>query len=345
VSGKTGMASDNQNELTVQGTGDVAIIGEGTQNRTEFPIQVLQNIYHEITGKQEDISKSYTEAFQIELSDIEQLHLRITQALEQYNLCAINSGFKIYYANDSHDSYSSFDRFKSFGTGANSPTESVFLKYDFMFVLPKVKSTQCYTVTLRLASRITIEKKMRRDLPFDVPKILRLMGGRTGVLAIKYVDYAVARTMLHTVDEWFSSLHKSEEPAAFNYIRARSEYLPIVARYFAGLFVTWAILARLSDFLSATATAQDLARFGLCAWLGISVACKVAHHLGKMAERSLDDWSPLSYVSLNSGDKKEISEAKTRNDWKVITASIKFASSLLMSLISKVIIWWILPAK
>lgn len=58
--------SQNENEpkeghtlVASEGSGDVAVIGEGTPNRTPVSLQVLQGIYHELTGKKEEVSKSY----------------------------------------------------------------------------------------------------------------------------------------------------------------------------------------------------------------------------------------------------------------------------------------------
>lgn len=225
------MSNEQSPDSPFSVSGDVAIIGEGTSGRTEISIQVMQQIYHELTGKTEDVSRSYTDAFQIERADLEQLHHRLQQTLEQFDVKAQNCGFKIYYVDDRSQSCSSFERFHTFSGNSTSAVESLFITYDFLLLLPKLSTVQPYTLTVRLASRIAIEKKMRRDLPFHYPKILRIMGGRTAVVTVKHVDYVVARTLLNAMDEWFQTLNKSKHPRFFEYIRKHSESIPIVCRF------------------------------------------------------------------------------------------------------------------
>lgn len=173
------MSQNSGNEITPGGSGDMAVIGEGTPNQTSVSLQVIQNIYHELTGKAEDVSKYYSESFQFVHADYEQLHHRISQCCEQYNIKASNCSIKVYYINDTQETFSSFERFKHFNVGSSSSVESVLLKYNFLIILPKLNQPQSYTLSVRTASRVSIEKKMREDMPFDVPKILRVMGGRT----------------------------------------------------------------------------------------------------------------------------------------------------------------------
>ena len=64
--------SDHDKKVPEEGGGDVAVIGEGTPNRMPVSIQVLQGIYHELTGKTEEVSKSYSAGFQITHDALEQ---------------------------------------------------------------------------------------------------------------------------------------------------------------------------------------------------------------------------------------------------------------------------------
>ena len=166
----------------------MAVIGEGTANRTSVSLQLLQNIYHELTGKTEDVSKSYNESFQIVHADFDQLHHRIAQCIEQYNIKANNCSVKVYYINDTQETFSSLDRFKHFNAGSSSSVESVLIMYNFLIILPKLNQPQSYTLSVRTASRISIEKRMHSEMPLfhGVPKILRTMGSRTAVVTVKY---------------------------------------------------------------------------------------------------------------------------------------------------------------
>ncbi len=336
------MSANDQTNPPQGGTGNVAVVGEGTGGRSEVPIQLLQQIYHEITGKSEDVSKSYSDPFQVELGDFEQLHLRLQQTLEQYEICANNCSYKIFYVDDRQESWSSVDRFKTFTGSSTSAVESVLITFDFLLILPKVKSPQPYTLTIRLASRIAIEKKMQREMMFELPRILKLMGGRTAVVTVKYVDYVVARTLLNAVEEWFGTLNKAEESKMFVFVRRHSGWLPVICRLIVAGFVAWIAYDYLPKFVGNKSTLEDLARFGLCTSVGIAGAYQLSHFLGKAAERYLDSWIELSFINLTVGDRKEIEQAKSRNSRSLVKALGSFVLGLVNSVWAKLIVVWIL---
>ncbi len=178
------MNDKNTDNKPGESAGDIAVIGEGTPNRTPVSIQVLQNIYHELTGKTEEVSKSYNAPFQVVHGDFEQLNHRVSQVCEQYNIRAANCSITIYYVNDTQETFSSFEKFRAFNAGSTSPVESVLINYNFLILLPKLNQPQSYTLSIRVASRIAVEKKMQTDIPVDLPKILRIMRGRTAVILL-----------------------------------------------------------------------------------------------------------------------------------------------------------------
>lgn len=67
--------------------------GEGS----EISLKAYQDIYHQITGKTEEIRKRYKDSIRIEYSDIEQLHTKINQLFDIYDVVAFNENITIYY--------------------------------------------------------------------------------------------------------------------------------------------------------------------------------------------------------------------------------------------------------
>ena len=333
------MAAPDDKNLSPSSSGDMAVIGEGTPNRTPVSIQVLQNIYHELTGKSEEVLKSYDDAFHVVFNDFKQLNHRIQQICEQYNICSSNCAISVFYINDTKDTFSSFERFQAFNTGSTSAVESVLVTYNFLIILPKLAQPQSYTVTIRIASPIAIQRKMNNDM-FGVPKIFRLMGGpRTAVVSVKYVDYAVARTVLNTIDEWFMALPQSKSGSLWKFLRKHTDYIPLITRYVAGLGVTALILANIQYLLPTAPSLIDLARFGIVAFVSIFAAYKIAHHIGSAAEDSLDHWVDLSYVCITDGDKRELELAQSRNRGALIWGGIKLLGGLLVAVVAKVIVY------
>jgi hypothetical protein len=230
------LISNEKNQPEPQESGNLAVIGEETSSQSKISLQVLQNIYHEITGKSEDVSKSYEDPFQFSLEDLIQLNLRIT------------------------------------------------------------------------------------------------------VVTVKYVDYAVARNLLNTVDQWFQTIPQAHTSKAWLFITRRSHYLPLLARYFVGMIVAFLIFISIDNFITQNATFNQYAKFSFCALIGLFSAYRLAHHLGRSAEDSLDKWSQLSFISLTAGDKKLIDSAKKINSNSIATASFKFVFAILISLLAKIIV-------
>ncbi len=317
--------------------GDMAVVGEGTPNRMPVSIQVLQSIYHELTGKSEEVSKSYDEAFHVVANDFRQLHLRIEQTCEQYNVCSSNCSVNVFYINDTKDTFSSFDRFEAFNAGSSSSVESVLLTYNFLLILPKRQQPQSYTISVRIASPVAIQRKMNNNL-FEMPKIFRLMGGpRTAVVSVKYVDYAVARTLLNTIDGWFMALPQSKSGAVWKFIRKHTDWIPLITRYVAGAGTAALMVGLAPHYLKQNSSVIDLAQFLLVAGVCIFGAYKLAFHLGSAAEDSIDEWTDLAYVCITDGDKNEVALAKSRNRGAIFWGTLKLIGGLLVSVAAKVI--------
>lgn len=335
------MNSKNEKLVPSEGMGDVAVIGEGTPNQLPVSLQIVQSVYHELTGKTEEVSKSYTEHFKVCGSDFEQLNLRIQQAYEQYNIKAETHEFQIFYQNDTKDRFTSFEKFRAFNSGSSSAVESVVFKYNFLVLLPKTNQPQSYTVTVRVASPVAIEQKMRNQL-FEMPKILKIMGTRTAVVNVEYVDYMVARNLLEVVDCWFKTLSTTQPSQIFSFIQKRSRYLPLICRYLVGIFVAYLVFQAIPIALKTDSTPPQLALFLIAAFIGLFSSYKLAGHLGSAAEDAIDRWSPVGYVELTAGDKKQIEEAESLNKINIASAIAHLVGSFVVAVLARVVANWLI---
>ena len=78
----------------------------------QITVQQLQQIYSELTGKSESITKYYDDPIRLTLDDIEQLHHRLIQTWEQYRIVSSSCSFTVYYLKNSKDQFNTFERFK-----------------------------------------------------------------------------------------------------------------------------------------------------------------------------------------------------------------------------------------
>jgi len=138
-----------ESEPSSHETGDVAISGENGNSQL-VSMQLVQDVYNEITGKTEEITKGYKPDYIIKIEDISQLNTKITQLYEQYYIQSSNCSVTIYYEEDQKQVYTSFERFMLYDSSQLSPTESILLTYEFMIVLPKTKRVQTYSLSVRI---------------------------------------------------------------------------------------------------------------------------------------------------------------------------------------------------
>ncbi|HEV8552671.1 MAG TPA: hypothetical protein VGR65_04690 [Casimicrobiaceae bacterium] len=319
------------------GSGDMALIGEGTPNETRVSFQVLQSIYHELTGKTEEISRYYGDPFKVTLPELQDLDHKLHQCCEQFNVKAETTEIRVYYLNDTQQRFSSFDRFSLLHAGSSSCVESVLLKYNFLIFLPKTNQPQSYTVSVRVASRIALEKKMSED-NYNIPKLFRMMGGdRTVAANVEYIDYMVARTFLELVDDWSKSIPRSHDPKIMRYLRKHSHTIPRITRYFVGAFVAYLILRAIPAILEPASSPATLATFFFASFFGLFAAFELARLLGGAAERAIDNWSALSYVQLTGADKQLIDTASRANKWTIARAVLNIVGSILVAVFAKII--------
>lgn len=324
-------------------SGDVAVIGESS-NRTHVSIQTLQGIYNELTGKSEQVGKSYNKPIRVQFSDIEQLNHKITQACEQYNVVTGNCSATVYYVDDTRDQFSSFERFRLHNSGSTSPVESVLLKYHFLVLLPKTKQPQSYTVSIRLASRVAVSKRMESEFYGAPPQIFRLMGNRTAIVAVEYIDYMVARNFLNLIDEWFKGIPTATESKTLHWFQVRSHVIPRVARFATAVIVAFLLVALLPYFVQKGAT--DLLTFGRFlgySLVGTYIAYTLANWSAGFIETSLDHYSELSFLKLTKGDEIEIAKAEKSNTFAIVKGVGGLLMTICVSIATKVVVNYLAP--
>jgi hypothetical protein len=208
--------------------------------------------------------------------------------------------------------------------------------------LPKTLEPQSYSVSVRIASRIAIEKRMKKEMPFDFPIILKLMQGRTAIVSVKYIDYVVARSFLNAIDEWFSTLKKCPCSKCFSFIKKNSSMVPLVCKYSVGIISGLILLRNMHNFITPSATLLNLGQVIFCYFIGLFAIYKLANHLGRQAERMLDSHSELSYLRFNAGDNLEIDTAQAGYRKSLAWSAVNFVFAILSGIIVKLCVEMVL---
>lgn len=315
-------------------SGDVAVIGEGSPNAMPVSMKVVQSIFHELTGKVEEMSKSFSDTFRIEFVDLEQLNFKILQCCEQYDVRADNFSAKIFYINDTADTFTSFDKFRVFNSSSYSSVESVLLTYSILILLPKIRSPQNYTITIRLASKVAISNKMSKEA-YPMPNwILRMGRANIAVVSIKYVDYSVARNILTTVDDWMKSVKKSPTSKTLVFIQKHSHFIPDVFKYILVLVGAFSVIRLIPWALEVGPTFEKFAYFTFLSFFGLFFLYQLGLKLGRVTEHAVDKWSALSYLKLTTGDKEEILKSENCNKKTLIRAGVNLIINIIVGVLT-----------
>ncbi|WDR05471.1 hypothetical protein PSQ90_14470 [Devosia rhodophyticola] len=304
-------------------------------------MKTVQDIYNKITGRTEQITKSYDISHIADFSDLEQLHEKITQMCEQYNIISRNENIEVFY-NDKHkQTISSFSRFKIHDKSYGSPTENVRIRYNFMILLPQTQSPQSYILDINVHSRSALIERSHREI--GVPSsIWSMITTSTGFTKISFVDYSVARNFQNVIDGWFETLDASPENKIVSFLQKYSFLsAPLFKIAMSGtyLFGTWASfnsnrtaeLSSNSSFLHAIVMI-----FG-----GAMILWVAGQEIGKIFERYIDRILPISCLQINKGDFRMLDSHRKKNRHSFLIASLSVVVAIAINVASSVFIQYL----
>ena len=180
-----------------------------------LPTTAIQAIYHAVTGKTENLSKSLKKNVVIKYSDFEQLYYRITQQMGHYQLLARPTITIIVKQADSKTlQYSSWERFREFQINSSDITSEIGIKFEFIMQLANTTSPQRCIVNISLDSGLPIlhSNETSRDLPFFEFFFFVAQEFRTVEISIDFVDFLIAKIFANVVEEWFGTLETAPRP-------------------------------------------------------------------------------------------------------------------------------------
>lgn len=301
----------------------------------QISFQEAQDFYNEISGKSERLSEKLRIPFVVTIAEVENLHHRIEQSTEQYNVASSTATFSVKYVGDCSERYSSIDRLKLHGGHKGLPVEEVSIEYKLLIVLPKTRRPQEYTVSVTLASRVAKIEEFRRemdDLPFTVP-FHRLESFETGKIAIDFVDIAVAYALMSTIKSWFEGLKATKTNQFFKLVRRKSHYATRISKY-AFLALTVYHVNNYAETILVSGVDQKVAvLFTLSSLLSAFLAFRLGAYIGRKSELNLDQVYEMSYIHFSGADERFVDESRA----KVAQSMLKSGGALVVALIVGVV--------
>lgn len=290
------------------GNDKVVRIGE---TQSQVSLKIYQDIYHQVTGRTEQIRKRYTQSLLLEFAELEQLHHKVMQLCDVHRIVARNEVVSVFHEKERKEQFTSFKRFRAYNSNTSSPTVSVVFKYNFSITPAGLQRPQEYIITIRLTSRVAVLNQMEADAPsFMRGRFFGFMGGGTAEITIEYADYVIARGFLEAFDEWVSGCKTTPKSPALTFLRNHSHNIPTFAQLLVAAIVILFAIQAIPTYFTQQATPATWARFLVVFSGGAYILITLVHLLASFIEHAIDTFPELSYLSLNKGDEKLIEQAK-----------------------------------
>ena len=282
-------------------------------NESNFSLKIYQDIYHQITGRTERIQQKYSNNIEIVFSDIEELHYKIMQSCDVYNVIAKNEVITIFHEKERKEQFTSFERFKFYNVNSTKPTVSFVMKYNFAILLPEMDKPQEYIITVRLTSRLAMLNAMEDEvLPFMKNRIFAFVDRNTAVVSVEYADYVIARTFVQAFDDWIHGCKAEEKNKYLDFAQEHSHKIPNIVKIVLAIILFYFALNSYDRYYSSLPITFQI-KFLVTFCFSLYVINFLSVVFGRMIEYSLDSFNYISYLKLNKGDDKLVEKNAGKN--------------------------------
>ncbi len=322
-------------KIIEHGGNDPEVVRISSGEGSEISLKTYQDIYHQITGKTEEIRKRYKDSICIEYSDIEQLHIKITQLYDVFDVVASNESVILYYEKERKEQFTSFEKFRAFNSSCTSPVSNIVLKYELSIIPAKLKKPQEYSITIRLSSRVTQLRELKADAPpFMHGPLIIMIASETAEIRVEYSDYVISRSFIEAFDEWIKGCKKSNENNFVKWLQRYSHFIPPVGKVVVTLLYGYFIYAAIDPVLGSEPSLVLFARFIVFSSVTIVIAINLTHLALRMTERAIDSYSFVSWIKLNRGDEQVINESSISRIRNIVLLFVSAAGAIAIGVIS-----------
>jgi hypothetical protein len=314
------------------GNGTVVRVGE---SQSQVSLKVYQDIYHQVTGRTEQIRQRYSENLLVDIGELEQLNHKILQLCDVHNVVARNESVSVFHEKDRKEQFTSFERFRAYNANTASPTVSIVLRYNFSIIPAGRERPQEYVVNIRLNSRVAAIKQMENDAPpFLRGRFFGLMAGLTAEVTIDYADYVIARGFIEAFDEWIAGCKVTPKSKYLQLLRRHSHRVPEVAQLAVAATVVCFGLQSVPQYFGEQTTPATWARFFIIFIGGSYILISLVSKTAELVEEAIDNFPEMAYLKLNKGDEKLIEEAQGAKPRAWLHGVVGAVSSILLGIIS-----------
>jgi len=177
---------------------------------------------------------------------------------------------------------------------------------------------------------------MDSEILGPMPKIFSIMGNRTALVTIEYIDYVTAKTTMSFIEEWFKTIETNSRARFIRNIQSKSHYIPRFLGL-ASILIVAAGLFQAAGLYVKNENSVSLGQFIVIAMAAIFLANRISHYIGEYAERRIDRWSELSYISITKGDELNVKKIESKNSKNIYASMFAATAGLAVSIAIKVL--------
>lgn len=300
-------------------------------------LEIVQELFKQFTIKSNKLAKIYPNNVVISGDDICRLHQSILEAFRVFKIETASLFSQIYYGDGTNVRHNSPNDLLDSASKQSAETESVLLQYNFLMSIPNTKELQKCELSIRMISRMVIEKKIESELGSNPAKLMLSLMVRAVIVEIDHGNIIVATSISSIIDKWVSTLHQNELSMTMKFLKLRSSSIPIILARISAIAAALVCLNQATDIGAELDQYIKIATWITFSFVVILMSHTISRALGQYIEYRIDAWSPLSYISLTKMD--EISVKKKINEQKkgVLMSTLSLIASLPSTIFIKII--------
>ncbi|MCX2796404.1 hypothetical protein OQJ62_15880 [Microbulbifer thermotolerans] len=290
----------------------------GMIRHDDAQIDLFFKMHQKINAKNEEVSKSYKNNILVKFSDIKELHFKTVQSVNSLKPIKSNINVRIAVSHNEGESekFNSFEEFESRNLTNPNPTSDILLIYSFSVYDKEENDFENYKIMAHVRSRVAELHQIEKEAPpFISSALISNIVTTTAKITVHYSDYVKARHFTAMFDEWIRGCDESKNIDIINKLKKVSH---LISKF--GKLSIYAVLG----FFTVTAIDISVLNYNevlkfLVAYASIFVIVGgVSEVILRKLELSIDSYLALSYLNINKGDAKLISDFSERNRSSII---------------------------
>lgn len=279
----------------------------------EMTFKEYQSVYSELTMKSETLERKYQKRFELSKTNIAHLHDIVKTTLSQYHVVGLNSNVIVSQSDKTTKVSSSVENFLMVETLTRA-VESIYIEYNLLIQLPDIEKKQNYKISIQLVSDLIVFESIRDTIPHELADLI----DRNNIsIRIDYVDYTIAKSIVHNFDEWVEDI-SLRDSKFITFLSSWKNYIATSTKFAIILISLYLIYYKIPDYISMTTlNMQITVKFLLLSAILFYMADKLGIAVYRFILKNLVYLQSFSAIIITAEDKKNFSEYEKKRKTRI----------------------------